>query len=37
MSKGLNSKKQTRKPATKTLLEKRAEKKAKKANRGAIR
>ena len=37
MSKGMNSKKQTRKAPTKTLLEKRAEKKAKKTNKGAMR
>lgn len=36
MSKGLNSKKQTRKAPAKTLLEKRAAKKAKKAGKGAM-
>lgn len=36
MSKGLDSKKQTRKPPTKTLAEKRAAKKAKKAGKGAM-
>jgi hypothetical protein len=37
MSKGMNSKKQTRKAPAKSLLEKRAEKKAKKTNKGAMR
>jgi hypothetical protein len=37
MSKGLDRKKQTRKEPAKTMLEKRAAKKAKKAARGAIR
>lgn len=36
MSKGLNSKKQTRKAPAKTLLEKRAAKKAKKAGKGIV-
>ena len=36
MSKGLNSKKQTRKAPAKTLLEKRAAKKAKNAGKGAM-
>jgi hypothetical protein len=37
MSKGMNSKKQTRKAPAKTMLEKRAAKKAKKATKGALR
>ena len=37
MSKGMNSKKQTQKTPAKTMLEKRAAKKAKKAGKGAIR
>ena len=36
MSKGMDSKKQTKKPPTKTLMEKRAAKKAKKAARGSM-
>jgi hypothetical protein len=36
MSKGLNSKKQARKAPAKTLLEKRAAKKAKKSGRGMM-
>ncbi len=37
MSKGMDSKKQTRKPPAKTMLEKRAAKKAKKASKGVMR
>lgn len=37
MSKGMNSKKQTRKEPAKTMLEKRAARKAKKAAKGAMR
>ena len=37
MSKGMDSKKQTRKPAAKTMKEKRAAKKAKKESKGAFR
>jgi len=37
MSKGLNSKKQTRKEPARTMLEKRAARKAKKSAKGAIR
>lgn len=37
MSKGMNSKKQTRKAPAKTMLEKRAAKKAKKAAKGVLR
>ena len=37
MSKGMNSKKQTRKEPAKTMLEKRAARKAKKAVKGAMR
>ncbi len=37
MSKGMNSKKQTRKEPAKTMLEKRAAKKAKKAAKGTMR
>ena len=37
MSKGMNSKKQTRKAPAKTMLERRAAKKAKKATQGALR
>lgn len=37
MSKGMNSKKQTQKAPAKTMLEKRAAKKAKKAGKGAMR
>jgi len=37
MSKGMNSKKQTRKEPAKTMLEKRAAKKAKKQSKGAMR
>lgn len=37
MSKGLNSKKQTRKAPAKTMLEKRAAKRAKKGTKGAMR
>lgn len=37
MSKGLNSKKQTRKAPAKTMLEKRAAKRAKKGAKGAMR
>jgi hypothetical protein len=37
MSKGMNSKKQTRKEPARTMLEKRAAKKAKKAAKGAMR
>lgn len=36
MSKGMNSKKQTRKAPTKTLLEKRAAKRAKKTGKGIV-
>jgi hypothetical protein len=36
MSKGLNSRKQVRKPATKTMMQKRAAKQAKKAAKGTI-
>jgi hypothetical protein len=36
MSKGMNSKKQTRKPPAKTMMQKRAAKAAKKASRGAM-
>lgn len=37
MSKGMNSKKQTQKAPAKTMLEKRAAKKAKKAGKGMMR
>ncbi len=37
MSKGMNSKKQTQKAPVKTMLEKRAAKKAKKASKGTMR
>ena len=37
MSKGMNSKKQNRKAPAKTMMEKRAAKKAKKASKGAMR
>lgn len=36
MSKGMNSRKQTRKAPAKTLMEKRAAKKAKKAGKGMM-
>jgi hypothetical protein len=36
MSKDMNAKKQTRKPATKTLLQKRAAKQAKRSSKGAM-
>ena len=37
MSKGMDSKKQTKKPATKTMKEKRAAKKSKKESRGSLK
>lgn len=37
MSKGLNSKKQTRKAPAKTMMEKRAAKRAKKLGKGTMR
>lgn len=37
MSKGMNSKKQTKKEPAKTILEKRSAKKAKKSAKGAIK
>ena len=37
MSKGMNSKKQTKKEPAKSMMEKRAAKKAKKANQGTLR